>query len=109
MAGRPRNPNRPPTVTAVRLTEKAYHKLLSQHRGQEPYGMTLERVIDELEALRKKVRALELEKLELEGDLRVKEVANRNLIDILKRRDEEIDRLKRERRAVSDSTVQESI
>ena len=107
MTGRPRNPNRPPTVTAVRVSERAYHKLLSHHSGKEPYGVTLERLIDELDELRKKVKTLNLDIEGLHAELRTKDLANTNLINILKRRDREIDELKQQRRRLNDDAIQE--
>ena len=64
MAGRPKNPNRPATVTAVRLTKRCYDKVIKAHKrsgSNEPYNDTIERALDEVEQLRKKVRGLQVE------------------------------------------------
>jgi hypothetical protein len=112
MVGRPKNPNRPPTITAVRITERTQRKLLEEHmrfNSHEPFNNTIERALDELIALRKKVKALDLE-LNIEGlqiELRTKELANTNLINILKRRDDEIESLKKERKAAHKYAEQE--
>ena len=70
--------------------------------------MTMERLIDELEALRKKVKVLDLDIEGLSAELRTKDLANTNLINILRKRDEEIERLKGQRRTISDDTIQKS-
>ena len=106
--GRPRNPNRPPAEKPVRLTKRAFQKMQKLHIGNEPYGMTLERLMDQLDELRKKVKVLDLDIEGLSAELRTKDLANTNLINILRRRDGEIDRLKQERRKLNDDTIQES-
>lgn len=101
MAGRPKNPNRPPTVTAVRITERCKGKLEKEHRlfnSHEPFNNTIERALDELIALRKKAKALGDENIGLDTELRTKDFANENLINILKNRDEEIRKLKQQRK-----------
>jgi hypothetical protein len=74
MAGRPKNPNRPPTVTAVRITERTRKKLLELHRrwgSNEPFNNTIERALDEAMYYRKKVEGLQVEiedqRLEIES------------------------------------------
>jgi predicted DNA-binding protein len=74
MAGRPKNPNRPPTVTAVRITQRTRDKLEKLHKrwgSNEPYNNTIERALDEVEYLRKKVSGLQVEiedhRLEIES------------------------------------------
>jgi predicted RNase H-like nuclease (RuvC/YqgF family) len=64
MAGRPKNPNRPPTVTAVRITARTREKLEKAHKRwgtNEPLNNTIERALDELDQLRKKVEGLQVE------------------------------------------------
>ena len=70
--------------------------------------MTMERLIDELEALRKKVKVLDLDIEGLSAELRTRDLANTNLINILRKRDEEIERLKGQRRTINDDTIQKS-
>ena len=74
MAGRPKNPNRPPTVTAVRITKRCYEKVIKSHNRsgcKEPYNDTIERALDQLENLRKKIEGLQVEiedqRLEIES------------------------------------------
>ena len=55
-----KNPNQPPTVTAVRVTQKTKDKLDELHKrwkSSEPYDRTISRALDELEIMRKKVKA----------------------------------------------------
>lgn len=64
MAGRPKNPNRPPTVTAVRITARTRDKLEKAHKrwgSNEPLNNTIERALDELDHLRKKNEALQVQ------------------------------------------------
>jgi hypothetical protein len=82
MVGRPKNPNKPAATRAVRLTERAHHKLTMIHQGDEPYGNTVERALDELAELRKKVKGLQLVIEGLETDLSVKTNAFDRLFNV---------------------------
>jgi hypothetical protein len=62
MAGRPKNPNKPPTVKAIRVTQRTWDKMYRNRLSEkEPYGNIVERALDELEHLRKKVEGLQVE------------------------------------------------
>jgi hypothetical protein len=99
MAGRPKNPNRPPTVTAVRVTERTMAKLIKEHAifgGKEPYNNTIERALDELILLRKKVKALNDENLGLAEEVNQFIINNKRLLKIQKQQAEQISKYENE-------------
>ena len=95
MTGRPKNWNRPPTTSAVRVSSETMQRIYRLHIGSEPYGNTVDRALAELEALRKKVKALEQGH---ETHVSYHTNANDELIKILKKRDDEIEHLKSQRK-----------
>jgi hypothetical protein len=65
MVGRPRNPNREPATKLVRLTPKQWQAMVDFRQGNEPYGDTLSRALEMAEQLQKKVKAQNVEIMDL--------------------------------------------
>lgn len=100
MAGRPKNPNRPPTVTAVRITERTREKLLAAHRRwgtNEPYNNTIERALDELEHLRKKADGLQVQIEDQQLEIESKGQAYFKLFTVKENLRERVEKLEKER------------
>jgi hypothetical protein len=89
MTGRTKHPNSPNATHVIRLTERAFDKVLEMQEGNEPYGWVIERALD----IRKKVRALEDLNRELKDELFHLYDANRNLLKIQRKQAEDILRL----------------
>jgi hypothetical protein len=100
MVGRPKNPNRPPTVTAVRITERTQKKLIKLHRrwgSNEPYNNTIERAIDEVEQLRKKVDGLEVQIQDQQLEIETKAQAYLKLFTVKENFRQRLDLLEKQR------------
>jgi glutamate/tyrosine decarboxylase-like PLP-dependent enzyme len=65
MVGRPRNSNREPATKLVRLTPKQWQTMVGQRQGNEPYGDTISRALELAEELQKKVKAQNVEIMDL--------------------------------------------
>jgi hypothetical protein len=82
MAGRPKNPNKPPATRSVRITERTWNKMCALHVFGEPYGNTLERAIDEANYYRKKGVALQMRIEGLQDDLKTQSLAFDRLYNV---------------------------
>jgi hypothetical protein len=100
MAGRPKNPNRPPTVTAVRITERTREKLQKLHRrwgSKEPFNNTIERALDQAEYYRKKVEGLQVEIEDQRQEIETKGQAYFKLFTLKENLRQRVERLEKER------------
>ena len=100
MVGRPKNPNKPPAVTAVRVSKRTFKKIREHHRGTEPFDVTVERAFDELDELKKKAVGHQLDIDSL--NLKLETVTNSfdKLFNIHQQTKLEVSRLQEERRTI---------
>ena len=109
MAGRPKNPNRPPTVTAVRITERTRGKLIKEHKrsgSNEPFNNTIERALDELDNLRKKVGGLQVEIEDQQLEIESKGQAYAKLFIVKENLSRQLEAMKQARKQL---TIRESM
>jgi hypothetical protein len=79
---RHKDPNKPPALKAVRVTEATLKEIHRKRMGTEPLGNTVGRAIKELPELRKKVKAQELEIESLQNDLSTSKLAFDRLFNV---------------------------